>query len=291
MRTLICVLVVGFVLLANSTVSAAITFSGSGTGADGGTVSASATFSVGDQLVMEGNHLVSAHILTIVLTNTTTTPTANNGQVLTGIVWSFDPLLNGTLALYPDSMHNPSLTANSHIWVVDAANSGNGQTSYKVDDTRALGGTWTDKTSNPAFTLGDYGYATTGADGMFQAGTIVGSKPGSANYGLVSATTYLQDPVTMANGVGPQSLPLVQNSITIQFRFMGDDPAVATFPAEFVSNVQFLVGTNGTHFGGSPPAPGPTPADVVLPEPASMGLWGLGLAIAAMAARRGRPRR
>jgi hypothetical protein len=245
---------------------AAITFSGTGPGADGGTVSAQAEFSI------------SGNVLTIVLTNTSApTPTGNNGQVVTGVVWSFDPKLDGTLSLYGV---NPQLTNGAptsdpynvdpalsydHIWV--AQQSSSSTTTYGIDDTVQLGGTWTSKTSS-AFAdagVGDFGYATTGADGLFAMGTIVGPKPGSANYGLVSDATYLTNPVTLPNGTGPQSLPLVQNSITIRFYYDGDD-----LDESRIVDAKFLVGTSGDYVEMQCD----TPPNLV-PEPASMSVWGV----------------
>jgi hypothetical protein len=256
----ICALVVGLAIVIPAE-GALVTFAGTGSGADGGTVSAEATFSI------------SGNILTIVLTNTSSTPTANNGQVLTGVTWDFNPNLAGSLSPFPDASSNPSLTAGSDIWVTSG--SSGGQTTYVIDNNTQLGGTWTSKTSDSTFAsagLGDYGYATTGANGLFAAGTMVGGKTGSANYGLVSASTYLTDPTTLPNGTGPQSLPLVENSITINFEYTGTD----SFTIDRITGAKFLVGTNGAYFSG---AQQPL---TVLPEPASIIVWGSALLCAGL---------
>lgn len=247
----------------------------SGTSSNGA-VSASAEITISTDV--SGNHL-----LTVVLTNTSAPlATANNGQVVTGVTWGFNPNLSGTLSLFPDSSHNPTLTnATDHIWVVTG--SSKGQTTYAINDSTPLGGTWTNKTNDSKFAaagLGDYGYATTGASGLFAAGTIVGSAPGSANYGLVSDATYGPgSPDTMPNGTGPESLPLVQNSITIQFKYTGN---LTYFTESSINEVHFLIGTSGANFAG---VSGDNQTAEV-PEPASLGLWGIGLAIAGFISRR-----
>jgi hypothetical protein len=254
LRRYCCVAVPLFVfsLAIDASLSAAISFSGTGPGADGGTVSAQAEFTIA------GNQL------TIVLTNTSAPlHTANNGQVLTGLIWDFSPNLLGTLSLFPDAASNPVHTnATDNTWVVQSA--GGGSTTYAIDNSVALGGTWTNALTSAS--LGDYGYATTGANGLFAAGQIVGPSPGSANYGLVSDATYLSSPITAPNGYGPQSLPLVQNSITVRFQYNGADP----FLESNIVGVRFLVGTAGDNFPGEQP---PSNIPPVIPEPMSLALW------------------
>jgi hypothetical protein len=120
---------------------------------------------------------------------------------------------------------------------------------------------------------------------LFAAGTIVGSAPGSANYGLVSDATYLTSPVTLPNGTGPQSLPLVQNSITIRFKYTAFDNNYSNFTASSINEAHFLIGTAGANFEGFKDDDNDNQTAEV-PEPASLGLWGLGLALAGLVSRR-----
>ncbi len=240
---------------------AAVTFSGTGESEDEGVfASASAVFTI------------NGNTLTVVLTNTSSDSTPANGQVITGVIWDFNPNLAGALTYVAAS--NPTLTVGSNIFV-DGGGSGANQI-VKIDNTTALGGSYSNDLTNTS--LGDFGVSTTGGNGIFGAGAITLGN-GGPNYGLVAAGTFT-DGGSAHNK--PNSLPFVQTSVTFTFTFTG------TLTEAQIVGAKFLVGTGGDYFAATERDPVNAP---LIPEPASLAIWSLGVVAAAFGARRMRKRK
>ncbi len=259
-------LVFSSVLAMCASADAAVTFTGTGVGENSQAVSASVQFSI------------SGNTLTIVLTNTSSSATQANGSVITGVVFDFQPDLVGTMSFNPTN--NPTRTAGSNIYVYHAGN-GN-STEVRIDNGTSLGGSYSSSLTDPS--LGDFGVATTGGNGIFAAGPIALGN-GGPDYGLVSPNTFpngADGDVFLVGNSGPNNLPFVQTSVTFVFTFTG------TLTEGQIAGAEFLVGTSGGHFPGFPPPP---ESEHQIPEPASLAAWGLGLMLAGTKAFRRRSRR
>jgi hypothetical protein len=252
------------VIVGSETAHGAVTFSGNGIGENSQAVSASVQFSV------------SGNTLTVILANTSVNPTQSNGSVITGVVFDIEPDLAGSLAFSP--ANNPSLTAGSNIYV-DHSGNGNSQV-VRIDNAAPLGGSYTSSLTDVS--LGDFGVATTGGNGIFAAGPITLGN-GGPDYGLVAPGTFpagVDGQTFLVGNSGPNNLPFVQNSVTFVFTFTG------TLTESQIVGANFLVGTAGDYFPGFPP-----PTQTGVPEPASFVAWGIGsLAILGMARLRSRRR-
>ena len=168
------------------------------------------------------NTAVSPKTLTLVLTNSLSTPTLNPASTLTGVIFNIGA--NSAVLSY-SATTNPVLGPGSHTWV-------NGTT---INDatllSNASGSSWTNqKAANPPVAFG-YGVATTGFAGFFNGGSIaVGNA--NPNHAIVAANTF-------PGSIGGSQFPWIQNSL--QFVFT----TTSTFTEADISSVGFLYGTAG----------------------------------------------
>lgn len=239
------------------TTNAAVTLSGSGFG-ENVAVSASVQFTI------------TGNVLTVRLSNTSTVASKSYGDVITGVIWDFDPDIAGSLTyVHAD---NPTLASGSNIFVKSG-------TKAKVDNSTELGGSYTNDLV--ATHLGDFGVATTGGGNPEIFGSLSNTlgKHGAADYGLIAPGTYSDN----QNLIPSLKLtPLVQSSVVFEFTFTG------TLSEDQIKSAWFLVGTSGNKFKSTtrdPELPGEGPTGD-LPEPASLALWGLGLGLMGFGARR-----
>lgn len=264
LRQLLSTLVAGLVVFTVAARVDASVFTGGGAyGEHGETVAAKATFTI------------SGTTLTITLENTTTHATASNGSVITGVTFDIRPDFSndpsdpnyGTLSFDPTG--NPSLTVGSNIFV--DGNTGNGiDQTVAINNSQVLGGSYSSQLTNSS--LGDFGVATTGGNGIFAAGPITLGN-GGPDYGLVAAGTFTDGGSAQDR---PNSLPFVQTSVTFTFNITG----TRTLHESNIVGASFLVGTAGSHFAGTlQPSNDTTPA----PEPTTMAIWGAGLGLAGFA--------
>jgi len=195
---------------------------------------------------------VSGNFLTVTLTNTTAGGTLAQGDSLTGVVFDVD---GGSPTL---SLTSIVLTGGSTIHTSASA----------INNAAALSGSWTTALSSGA--AYDFGVATTGFNGLFQAGTITRGNS-SANYGLIATGTSLAH--------GFPKFPYIENSLT--FTFSG---ALGLTDSQF-DNVKLLFGTDGTGLINAPP-PEPEVNIHSTPEPGTLALAAMGGVGLCFAARR-----
>lgn len=183
---------------------------------------------------------VTGNILSVTLTNTTAGGTLAQGDSLTGFV--FD-VVGASPTL---SLTSIALTAGSSIHTSASA----------INNASPLSGSWTSSlASGGAY---DFGAATTGFGGLFQAGTITRGNA-SANYGLIATGTSLAH--------GFPRFPYIENSLT--FTFSG---ALGLTDSQF-TNVHLLFGTDGTGVITPPP---PEVNIHSTPEPGTLALAAMG---------------
>jgi hypothetical protein len=251
----------GGLLLGTSPCAAGtITFTGSGTVADGSSnfpVSASATFTTGGS--------VPAGDMQIVLTNTGAA-TPHNGEVLTGIFWS----VHGSTPTL--SLGNITLTAGSSLWSPAgpgfiASSPPNINGSWAYGDANSGPGNFHTLHNNPIFNPYTYGLSSVGNSGAISAANITLGN-GGPDYGVVGAGTFPAG--------GPQQTPDEQNSITLIVHGVGALDAATITAAAFgygSAPDALIPGTNDN--GGN------TGQDVA-PEPGSIMLIATGLFAAGM---------
>lgn len=220
------------------TANGSVIFSGSGTNAETGNPAAGSA-----QFTISGN------TLTVVLTNTTSTRTTEQGSALTGVTWDINP---GAPVL---SLTNTALTAGSLIWT--------SKTASNTSD--PLAGSWTNTLGGSP--LGEYGVATTGFNDRFNGGSIsLGNA--SPNYGIVAANTF---DGTSGVTFGGSQFPFIQTSLT--FTFTGVSGSLESQ----ISNVKLLFGTDGTGIISTTQNTNPVPAPPTMLLLATGGLSSLGL--------------
>lgn len=243
LRSSLAIIASALALLGPSPAQAAFTVTGSGTNAEtGGPVAASATFAI------------AGDILTLVLTNTSPTPTPVRGDVLQGIAFDIAGP-NPTL-----SLANVALTAPGNDAIFTGKTASNASDPLNGSYTNALG-------SSP---VAEFGVSSTGFDGGFAAGTISRGN-GGTDYGIVSNGTF---PNGGASNSFNSAFPLIQNSLT--FTFTG----IAGVDESRIAGVRFLFGTDGS---------GIIPAQVqAVPEPSSLAMVGLASACCGLAVLRRR---
>jgi hypothetical protein len=183
-------------------------FTGSGINAEtGDSVAASALFEI------------SGDTLTITLTNTTLGGTLLRGDVLTGLVWD----ISGATPVL--AFPTTALTAGSDIFT--------DKTTSNTSD--PVNGSWTNVLG--ATPISQYGVATTGFSGAFNAGTItLGS---GIDYGIVSNGTFPAPPGSGTSGSFNLGFPLIQDTLT--FTLTG----ISGVSQSQITNVKFLFGTSG----------------------------------------------
>ena len=186
--------------------SASIIFSGSGNNPEvSANASGSATFSI------------SGNTLTVVLQNTTSPRTTDQGNVMSGVAFDLDsasPVL---------SLTGTALEGASKIWTSELAS----------NTSDPLAGSWTNVLG--ASPLAAYGVATTGFSGRFNGGSISLGNSGP-DYGIVAADTF--DGTNVA--FGGSQFPFIQDSL--KFTFTG----ISGVSESQIANVQLLFGTDGT---------------------------------------------
>lgn len=240
----LCVFACG--LATSASAGAALLFTGSGTNPETGNVdqSASAVFSLS----------ADGKTLTLVLTNTTPV-TAVLGDTLTGIL--FDA--KGSSATL--SLTSIDVASGDALW----EHTGKGKNlAWSKQATTNITGAWTSELAKPA--IGTYGIATTGFNGMFNAGNIkLGS--GGADYGIVGAGTF---PAGINGGLSP----FADDALTFTMAVSG------SLTESELADVVFLFGTSGQ--GIIPNAPPITPTPVIteaaVPEPSLLALLGVAAA-------------
>ncbi len=165
---------------------------------------------------------LSGNDLTVVLTNTTRGGTLSDAGVLTGLTWQAPGFDNITLKLL-------STTASSLT-----PSGGNN-----------ISGTWTNTLSS-SHGSDAYGIATSGENGLFDAGTIHKSAPGSAQYGIVANGTNIN-----LDGMKNHH-PFAENSVT--FVFSG----ASGLDLSQLTDLKAYFGTNGCGVGGTAAVPEPS---------------------------------
>jgi len=208
MRSIYCVVALATLLLVAPVdrARASVMFSGSGINPEVGVdASGSATFEI------------TGDTLTLVLQNTTSPRTASQGNVMSGVAFDID---SASPAL---ALTGTALDGASKIWTSELAS----------NTSDPLAGSWTDQLGISP--LADYGVATTGFAGGFDAGSITLGN-GGPNYGIVAADTFDGTDVPF----GGSQFPFIQDSM--EFTFSG----ASGISESQIANVTLIFGTDGT---------------------------------------------
>jgi hypothetical protein len=220
---------------------ASISFTGSGTNpGDSGST----------KLFGEADFSISGNTLTVILANTGTAATTDQGATLTGLMFN--------VMSASSTFSSMSLTPGSTIWTSSSGS----------NNATPIAGSW-----DAALQVTSYsgsavnaGVATTGKN-LFQGnGMSLGNA--SPDYGLVANGSF------PAGSFGGSKFPFIQDSLTFNFNLSS-----SSISESQINDVFFLFGTNdspGGVFPGTPGSPGgPPPPGPSVPEPASLAVWGI----------------
>lgn len=222
-----------------------IEYSGMGLspGGTGNDVSADVKFSIDS----------TTNTMTVTLKNTTAaSPKLAQGDTLTGLLFDFKNVF-------------PSLKLTSTVVSPGALYYTSSGSYLNSSQAPSINGSWTNSLAYPS--KGEYGVATTGYNGLFDASKITKGTGGS-DYGILNSG-YPLNSSSFKN-----HYPYIVNSIT--FTFTGGSKSynsLANVTVANLSNVQFLFGTGGCGaICGSPSYQNPEPGSLAL---ASIGVVGL----------------
>jgi len=231
-----------------------VVFTGSGLGEDPVSVSGSASFTL------------TGTTLTLILANTTGSPTPAQGDTITGLVFSINGLQTLSFAMSGAGC-GPTLGAGSNLFTgVTTTNNG-----------ASLCGSWTNALAATPTIPAEFGVGTTGwnngTTGEFIGGSITLGNA-SPDYGIVAPGTF---PIPPGPGFGGSKFPFAQNELVFQFTLTS-----GSFSESDITGVNFLVGTDGTKsFEGCNPC-----TEHESPEPDSLALLGFAGLLLAFTARR-----